>query len=67
MSSTILQEGSIENRRRVIADLRELVKALDRRVPHFERAGEATIGREAAALRSKAVARIIQLENPARR
>lgn len=67
MSSTILLEGSIQDRTGLIADLRELVKALDRRVPRFERAGEEMIGREAAALRAKAVARIVQLESPAPR
>jgi hypothetical protein len=37
-------------------ELEELIAALDRRVPRVERAGEATIAREAAALREKAVA-----------
>ena len=42
--------------------LRELVEALDRRVPHVERVGEATIAREADALRKKALKRIAELE-----
>jgi hypothetical protein len=33
-----------------VATLRELVEALDRRVPHVERLGEVGIAREAAAL-----------------
>jgi hypothetical protein len=41
--------------------LRELVDALDRRVAHVERLGEARIAREAAALRKEAVNRIQEL------
>ena len=51
----------------MIADLRELVKALDRRVPRLERAGEDKIACEAAALRMKAMKRIAQLQSPAAR
>jgi hypothetical protein len=47
-------------------ELEELVAALDRRVPRVEQEGEATIAREAAALRAKAVARLADLaRNPA--
>ena len=42
----------------VLDALRELVEALDRRVPHIERAGEVRIGTDAAALRREAVSRI---------
>jgi hypothetical protein len=49
-------------RKKLIADLREFVRALDQRVPHMERAGEAKIAREAASLRDKALKRIAQLE-----
>ena len=42
----------------IIATLRELIDALDRRVPHVERAGESRIAADAAALRSEAVNRI---------
>jgi hypothetical protein len=45
----------------VIAALGELIDALDRRVPHIERAGEAQIARDAARLKSEAVARINEL------
>jgi hypothetical protein len=45
----------------VIRALRELVEALDRRVVHVERLGEARIAREAAALRKEAVNRIQEL------
>jgi hypothetical protein len=42
--------------------LRELIAALDRRLPHVERAGEVAIARDAAALRQKALQRIAMLE-----
>ena len=42
--------------------LRELIAALDRRVPRVERVGEVSIAREAAALREKALQRIAILE-----
>ena len=45
----------------VVQALRELVDALDRRVPHVERLGEARIAREAADLRKEAVHRIQEL------
>jgi hypothetical protein len=42
--------------------LRELIAALDRRVPHIEGIGEIAIARDAATLRKKALDRIAQLE-----
>jgi len=42
----------------VVAALRELIAALDRRVPHIERTGERQIARDAEMLRSTAVKRI---------
>ena len=51
------------DRARQIRHLRELIAALDRRVPHVERSGEAAIARDAAALRDKALRRIAELEN----
>jgi hypothetical protein len=42
-------------------ELEELIAALDRRVPRVERAGEAAIARDAAALRAKAVVRLAEL------
>lgn len=45
--------------------LEELIAALDRRVPRLERAAEAAIARDAAALRAKAVNRLAELaRNP---
>ena len=45
--------------------LAELIEALDRRIPHVERAGEASIARDAAALKVKALKRIAELEKRA--
>jgi hypothetical protein len=47
----------------VLEDLRELVAALDRRVPHLDRKGEHDIARDAAALRAEAMKRIREIEN----
>jgi hypothetical protein len=44
-----------------IRHLRELIAALDKRVPRIERAGEANIARDAAALKKKALARLAEL------
>jgi hypothetical protein len=46
----------------MLADLYQLVEALDRRVPRLERLGEAQIAHDAAALRERAVSLIHQLE-----
>jgi hypothetical protein len=46
--------------------LRELIAALDRRVPHVERIGEIAIAREGWALRDKALQRIAKLEREPR-
>jgi hypothetical protein len=48
--------------KRQIARLRELIEALDGRVPHIERVGETEIARDAALLKQKALARIAELE-----
>ena len=42
-------------------ELEELIAALDRRVPRVEQAGEAAIARDAAALRARAVDRLVEL------
>jgi hypothetical protein len=41
--------------------LEELIAALDRRIPHLEREGEAAIVRDAALLRARAVSRLTEL------
>ncbi|HUF47331.1 MAG TPA: hypothetical protein VMM93_05900 [Vicinamibacterales bacterium] len=46
----------------MLANLRQLVAALDRRVPRLERAAEAGIAREAAELRDRAESLIRQIE-----
>ena len=46
-------------------ELEELIAALDRRLPRVERAGEAAIARDAAALRKKAVDRLNELAQQA--
>ena len=50
----------------LIEALNELIAALDVRVKHVERAGEAAIAREAAALKDKAVRRLAELERDTR-
>jgi hypothetical protein len=44
-------------------ELKDLIAALDRRVPRVEQAGEVAIAREAAALRARAVDRLAELAN----
>ena len=46
----------------VVRELLELVAALDRRVPQVQRAGEASIARDAAALKARALQRIEELQ-----
>jgi len=53
--------------RTVVRDLQELIAALDRRVPQVQRAGEASIARDAAALKSRALKRISELERELQR
>jgi hypothetical protein len=49
------------DRNDLIARLRELIGALESRVPHVEREGEMRIARDAAALKEKALERIAEL------
>jgi hypothetical protein len=51
------------SRQRMIDDLRELITALDRRVPRLEATGEIDIASDAARLRDKAVERIAELQS----
>jgi hypothetical protein len=46
----------------LVHDLRELIAALDRRVPRLERDGERDIAHDAQALRRAALRRIAELE-----
>jgi hypothetical protein len=63
---TALEHTSDETRLEVIADLRELIIALDRRVPRLEDTGELDIARDAVALRREALARIAALQGSSR-
>jgi hypothetical protein len=56
------QNRSELTRQSMIDDLRELITALNRRVPRLKGTGEVDIARDAAALRDKALARIAELE-----
>ena len=47
---------------RILSALRELIRALDRRVPHPERSGELRIAGDAQMLRRDALARIEELQ-----
>jgi len=58
----MVEQKSAESDAIVLRHLRELVAALDQRVPHIERAGEAQIARDAAELRERALQRIAELE-----
>jgi hypothetical protein len=49
-------------RKRAIRHLRQLIEALNRRVPHIERVGEAAIARDAAELMKQALKRLKALE-----
>ncbi len=51
----------MQNRDPIVAALRELVDALDRRQASLQRLGEARIAREAVALRREAMTRIQEL------
>ena len=49
-------------RERAVRHLRQLIDALNSRVPHIERAGEAKIARDAADLMDQALERLKELE-----
>jgi hypothetical protein len=53
-------------RLRIVRELHELIAALDRRVPHVERAGEVAIAKAAAVLRDEALKRIDEIERESR-
>jgi hypothetical protein len=50
------------SRAKTVRELRELIAALDRRVPQVERVGEISIARAASALKLEALKRIQELE-----
>jgi len=62
LDSMIAKNTSAGERRALQGRLRELIAALDRRVPHLERVDEVEIARAAAALRKKAEQRLTEIE-----
>ena len=62
LDSMIAEKTSAGDAGAVQRRLRELIAALDRRVPHLERLDEVEIARAAAALRKKAVQRLTEVE-----
>lgn len=59
---------TVDARRRLLADLRAVVVAIDKRQRHPDRPGEHAIALEASALRREAVRRIgvLELDDPPR-
>jgi hypothetical protein len=51
-----------DDAKRVVRELLEFVAALDRRVPQVQRADEASIARDAAVLKARALKRIEELD-----
>lgn len=49
--------------RQILADLNQLIEALDRRVPRLERIGEQQIAHEATDLRARAISLIRKIED----
>jgi anti-anti-sigma regulatory factor len=66
-SMTVPKQKTTAQARLMLAELNQLIAALDRRVPRLESAGEAQIARDAADLRERALSLIhrIEGENPA--
>jgi hypothetical protein len=52
------------DRKRALRHLRELIAALDRRVPHIERIGEIAIARDAATLRKRRWIELLSSKRP---
>lgn len=59
MRDTAVSES---NTKEQVRHLRELIDALERRVPQIERLGEVQIARDAALLKKKALKRLAELE-----
>ena len=58
--------ATIPSTSRAVRELLELIAAIDRRLPQVERAGEAAIAHDAAALKTRALKRIEELERDTR-
>jgi hypothetical protein len=61
-SSASITSTASASRTAALRELRELIAALDRRVPQVHRTGETSIARDAAALKAHALKRIEELE-----
>jgi hypothetical protein len=63
-AATMMPDSTIaeSSRAQSVRELRELIAALDRRVPRVERVGEIAIAQAAAVLKSEALKRIQELE-----
>lgn len=59
----ITKDEKIAQARQMLADLNQLIEALDRRVPRLERLGEQQIAHEAADLRARAISLIRKVED----
>ena len=57
------EDDKAAHAREMLADLYQLIAALDRRVPRIESAGEAQIARDAADLRARAMNLIHRIES----
>ena len=62
---TPVETTKASTRAQTVRNLRELIAALDRRVPHVERVGEISIARAASALKLEALKPIEELEREA--
>lgn len=60
--AAVMETTGDADRKRAVRHLRQLIDALNRRVPHIERVGEAKIARDAAELMEKALQRLKELE-----
>jgi hypothetical protein len=57
-----MSAAKVDTREAAIQHLRELIDALDRRVPNIAREGELSIAADAAALKARAMTRLAELE-----
>jgi hypothetical protein len=62
VTMTRAKNDAERDRTALILHLRELIEALERRMPHIEREGETRIARDAAALKAAALERLAELE-----
>ncbi|HKV98251.1 MAG TPA: hypothetical protein VJN96_00435 [Vicinamibacterales bacterium] len=59
----ISQQDRATQAQQMLAELNQLIEALDRRVPRLERIGEQQIAHEAADLRARAISLIRKIED----